>query len=367
MMESDSNSIKYWKRSAVLSATIAFLFLMYSVVVFLSGDVMARFPLSGIDSRLYLGIFAVQSVIALVLFALYLAFGILAVRGNKIGVVGGLILSIIITIGNFVYSGILGLALGIAGIFLALIFPLPIILLPLFNIYYSFKAIRRDINDTLMSIYTFLACSLQQGLGMFVIVPWIWIAPLSFPLLIVSAILFIRAGEHLLNKEEGTVSKKRIYITNVLSLLLIFVSLWIPIWIPALPKDVRSFASASALIYFSFALPIIVSSVIASSCFVAFIPKRLGVGVDVSYQSTFLSRDETSHPQAGGFRQMEEGGSGDLLLRYEGIPRYRPIIGQSRLEEGSILYCRYCGRAIPEDSVFCPYCGRRLRWEVLGK
>lgn len=24
------------------------------------------------------------------------------------------------------------------------------------------------------------------------------------------------------------------------------------------------------------------------------------------------------------------------------------------------MYCRYCGRAVPEDSEFCSYCGKRL-------
>lgn len=337
---------------------------------------MTRFPLSGINFDLrVIGIFMTQSVIALVLFVLYLAFGILAVRGNKIGVIGALILSIIATIGNFAFSGILGLALGIAGIFLLLIFSLPIILLPLFNIYYSLKAIRRDINSKLMSFYRFLACSLQQSIGIFVIMPWIWFVPLAIPALLLSAILLIRAGEHLFNKEEDMISKKRIYITNVLSLLLIIVSLWIPTWIPAFSEEVRSYALASALTYSSFALPIIVSSVIASSCFVAFIPKQLGEGIDASYQSTVLRGDETLHhvaqqqtstrtlwhPRTEGPRKMEEGGSLGLPLRHEDVSRRRPIIGQPRLEEGGLLYCRYCGRLIPEDSVFCQYCGRRLR------
>jgi RNA polymerase-binding transcription factor DksA len=371
MMESDSNSIKYWKRSAVTSAMLAFLFLMYSVVNLLIGGTIAHFPSSGNDFELmvYLAIFPVYSVFALVPFVLYLVFGILAIRGNKIGVIGALILSIIFAIGNFVFSGV-GIALE-PKVFAFFIFFLPFVLLPLFNIYYSLKAIRREVNGTLMSIYRFLACALQQSLGVFVITPWIWFTPPALPA-IVSSLLFIRAGEHLFNKEEGMVSKKRIYITNVLSLLIIIVSVWIFMWSPTFSKDTRSLSS----IYSSFVLPIIVSSVIVSSCFVAFVPKQLGGGgIDTLYQSTALRRNEESyrvvqqqnstralwHERAGGLRKTGEDASGELLLRHEDVSRRRPIIGRPRLEEGGFLYCRYCGRAIPGDSVFCQYCGRRLR------
>jgi hypothetical protein len=370
MMESDSNSIKYWKRSAVTSATLAFLFLMYSAVNLLIGGTIARFPSSGNDFELmvYLAIFPVYSVFALVPFVLYLVFGILAIRSNKIGVIGALILSIIFAIGNFVFSGV-GIALE-PKVFTFFIFFLPFVLLPLFNIYYSLKAIRREVNGPLMSIYRFLACALQQSLGVFVIIPWVWFTPPALPAL-VSSLLFIKASEHLFNKEEGMVSKKRIYITNVLSLLIIIVSVWIFMWSPTFSKDTRSLS----LIYSSFVLPIIVPSVIVSSFFVAFVPKQLGGGIDTLYQNTVLRKNEETyhvvqqqnstralwHERAGSLRKTGEDASGDLLLRHESVSRRRPIIGRPRPEEGGFLYCRYCGRLIPEDSVFCQYCGRRLR------
>jgi hypothetical protein len=100
----------------------------------------------------------------------------------------------------------------------------------------------------------------------------------------------------------------------------------------------------------------------------------LGGGIDALYQNTTLRRDEASnhvvqqnsnrtqwHPQTGGHWKVKEGGSGDLPLWHDDISRRRPIIGRPRLEEGVFLYCRYCGKVVPEDSVFCQYCGRRLR------
>jgi len=86
--------------------------------------------------------------------------------------------------------------------------------------------------------------------------------------------------------------------------------------------------------------------VFGEALIIPFIIASLGFVVAIPRQS-HLSRPSAVLPE-----EFEE--------RYgiPGIPRQEESYNIGFMEK---MYCRYCGRSIPADSLYCQYCGRRLR------
>jgi hypothetical protein len=129
--------------------------------------------------------------------------------------------------------------------------------------------------------------------------------------------------------DEEDISKKRVYILTITSIaLLILLSFF------SFPSLMAS-QGAEALVRFAviFDETLIIPFIIASLGFVVAIPRQ-----------SYLSR-----PSAVPHEEFEE--------RY-GISRQEESYNIGFMEK---MYCRYCGRGIPADSLYCQYCGRRLR------
>jgi hypothetical protein len=218
----------------------------------------------------------------------------------------------------------------------------------MFNIYYSARAIGAEIHGTLMSLPRFLACSLQYcvailvgmagmvGIAGFVVgylftyslppnslmmlVPWL--------ILITVFIILFYSAHHMFKNDEEDISKKRVYILTSIALLILLSFFSVPSLMVSQEAFVRF------LVVFGEAL--IIPFIIASLGFVVAIPRQ-----------SYLSR-----PSAVLHEEFEE--------RYgiPGIPRQEESYNIGFMEK---MYCRYCGRSIPADSLYCQYCGRRLR------
>jgi len=334
MKEYDFDSLKYWKESAALSGTIAFIWLVEYIALLMFREAISYIS---VIEELVRG-FLMDSEICLVFFVLFIISGILAVRGSRIGVFVGLILSVIIVLMVMVVA--ISLSRSFTHLLLNFVALLPFspqALLSIFNIYYLVRATRTEIYGTIMSLYRFLACSIQYSIATFMGIVGVisLIYSLPYPIMLVPSlmliILFITlyySAHHMFKNDEENISKKRVYILTGIALL-ILITLLLLVSFPGITASQEAFVRA--LIIFAEAL--IIPFIIASLGFVVAIPKQ-----------RYLSR-----PSAISHEKFEE--------RYS-IPRQEESYNTGFIEK---MYCRYCGRSIPSDSLYCQYCGRRLR------
>jgi hypothetical protein len=276
-----------------------------------------------------------SSEISLAFFILFIISGILAVRGRKSGVIMGLILSIIAV--SIMIIGIILITLGIPSsgllflfspIFVLLLY-YPPVMLSMINIHYSARAIRAEIHGTLMSLPRFLACSIQYCVAILMGIVGVFLLFTFFsPILITLFIILFYSAHHMFKNDEEDISKKRVYVLTSIALLILLSLFSVPSLMPSQEAFVRF------LVVFGEAL--IIPFIIASLGFVVAIPRQ-----------SHLSRPSAVLPE-----EFEE--------RYgiPGIPRQEESYNIGFMEK---MYCRYCGRSIPADSLYCQYCGRRLR------
>ncbi|MEM4497341.1 MAG: zinc ribbon domain-containing protein [Nitrososphaerota archaeon] len=343
-------SIKYWKNSSVISGAIAFIYLAQVVIFSAILELFKQSTFIDYSSRLIEPLFQEASAFSIIFFILFLIAGILTSRGNAIGAVMSLILSIIILLLLLSFSIPVGAgALG----FLLLLALSPPALLSLFNMYYSIRALKNRIEGIAMSIYRFFSCSLQSsvailtgimalvtiGLGVFLA------ANAEFPntsrvfegnsssllligfILLFIAFILVYYSEHIIfNNDEETLPRKRIYFLLTASIFIfLIISGMIPIFGPIL-----------GLLTIPFTL--------FSLGFVIAMPKK----------ELIMDTMECKVPSQV-FPRMETA----IEVPREHFPK--PMPATSKVRAVGVKYCRYCGRIIPTDSIFCEYCGRRLR------
>jgi MFS family permease len=358
MKEYDLNSLKYWKESAVLSGTMAFLYLLACIALLVLQEALSYFS---IENYFITSLLTASETSSAFLFILFIISGILAARGRKSGVIIGLILSIIIVLTLIIQAT----SSGLLFLFYFILFPHAV--LPIVNIYYSSRAIRSEIQGTIMSLYRFFACSIQYTIAIIVgmlgiallasiLVPFIlpMFYPVTFPstspstigpLISISLILIILfatlyySAHYMFKNDENDISKKRVYILTSIALLILlclFNSL------PSFLETTEEVGKLLIRMMSIFTEALIIPFIIASLGFVAAIPKQ-------EYEPKPLT---ISH---------------ERIVEKYAIPRQEesystsPVIKTKTYERGGIYYCRYCGRIVPADSIYCQYCGRKLR------
>lgn len=343
-------SIKYWKNSSVISGAIGFISLAQVIISSAILELFKQSTFIDYSSRLIEPLFQGVSAFSIIFFILFLIAGILASRGNAIGAVMSLILSIIILLLLLSFS--MSVGAGALGFLLLLPFSPPA-LLSLFNMYNSIRALKNRIEGIAMSIYRFFSCSLQSSvailtgimalgaivLGVFLAsnagfpnISRVFEGNLSSLLLIGLILLFIPFilvcySEHIIfNNDEETLPRKRIYFLLTASIFIFLtISGIIPIFGPIL-----------GLLTIPFTL--------FSLGFVIVMPKKELImdTMERKVSSQVFPRMETA-----------------IEVPREHFPK--PMPATSKVRAVGVKYCRYCGRIIPTDSIFCEYCGRRLR------
>jgi hypothetical protein len=221
-----------------------------------------------------------------------------------------------------------GLLFLFSPIFVLLLY-YPPVMLSMINIHYSARAIRAEIHGTLMSLPRFLACSIQYCVAILMGIVGVFLLFTFFsPILITLFIILFYSAHHMFKNDEEDISKKRVYVLTSIALLILLSLFSVPSLMPSQEAFVRF------LVVFGEAL--IIPFIIASLGFVVAIPRQ-----------SHLSRPSAVLPE-----EFEE--------RYgiPGIPRQEESYNIGFMEK---MYCRYCGRSIPADSLYCQYCGRRLR------
>ncbi|MEM2261731.1 MAG: zinc ribbon domain-containing protein [Ignisphaera sp.] len=347
-------SIKYWKNSSVISGAIAFIYLAQVVIFSAILELFKQSTFIDYSSRLIEPLFQEASAFSIIFFILFLIAGILTSRGNVVGAVMSLILSIIILLLLLSFSIPAGAgALG----FLLLLALSPPALLSLFNMYYSIRALKNRIEGIAMSIYRFFSCSLQSSVAILTgIMALVTIGLIVFPaaiagfpnisrafegdsssllftiigigfILLFIAFILVYYSEYIIfNNDEETLPRKRIYFLLTASIFIfLIISGMIPIFGPIL-----------GLLTIPFTL--------FSLGFVIATPKKEHImdTMDRKVPSQVFPRMETA-----------------IEVPREHFPK--PMPATSKVRAVGVKYCRYCGRIIPTDSIFCEYCGRRLR------
>ena len=351
---------KYWKYSSVLSGTISFVYLIQIVMFLMVFETLKQlipsFSYFPVSTWIFL-----ESSIPAIFFILFFAGGILASRGNVVGVILNLILSSIITliiIGLSIFIFILTMSPMALVAFVILFCGSPQAILSVFNIYYSVRALRNRIQEHVISVCRFFACSLQYATaiiaGIFAVLAIFFaivfrlagtstslstfegILPMPLPelalsigiILLTSFVLLYLSGYHIFKNDEETLSKKLVYVLASISILiLISTAISIPVIGPSIGFLTIPF-------------------VVASIGFVAAAPGReTAIGLP---ERAIVPRPPSREHLARKEQLYEKEGAGHLAP-------------SDVLRAGERKYCRYCGRRIPADSVFCEYCGRRLR------
>jgi len=358
MKEYDLDSLKYWKESAVLSGTMAFLCLLVCIALLVLQEALSYFS---IENYFITSLLTASEKSSAFFFILFIISGILAVRGRKSDVIIGLILSIIIVLTLIIQATSSGLLFSFYFILL------PHAVLSIVNIYYSARAIRSEIQGTIMSLYRFFACSIQYTIAIIVgmlgisllasiLIPFIlpMFYPVTFPstspstigpLISISLILIILfatlyySAHYMFKNDENDISKKRVYILTSITLLILlclFNSL------PSFLETTEEVGKLLIRMMSIFTEALIIPFIIASLGFVAAIPKQ-------EYEPKPLTISHERFVEKYAIPRQEESYSTS------------PVIKTKTYERGGIYYCRYCGRIVPADSIYCQYCGRKLR------
>lgn len=353
---------KYWKYSSVLSGTISFVYLIQAVTFLMIFETLKQLiPFNYFSIPIWIFL---ESSIPAIFFILFFAGGILASRGNVVGVILNLILSsiiILIIVGLSIFIFILTMSPIALIAFVILFCGSPQAILSVFNIYYSVRALRNRIQEHAISICRFFACSLQYATAIIVVIFAFFaiffaiifqlagssgslstlqeILPMPLPelavsvsvILLVSFILLYLSGNHIFKNDEETLSKKFLYVIASVSVLLL---LSIAVLVPFIGPSIGLLT-----------IPFIVASI----GFIAAVPRRESV-IGFSERAIVPRPINREYIARRGHPYEEEG------VRYPAP--------SDKLRAGEKKYCRYCGRRIPADSIFCEYCGRRLRWNA---
>jgi len=320
--------VKSWIYSASCVGALSIVCLM-NLLGALSGLALPIIP------RFISEILSIAIFLHVALFVLLFAAGILIIKGRA----SGLVLSLIICLAIL----ILLIAVGIVylPIFVFLLIGTPFPVLSLITIAYNISSLRKSVDHEIMSFRRFLAIASNFGLGAFMLFSLMSLWDLLFLssggetssiffatiiLLPLSSALLLISSNQLMKTSEEDVSKKKVLAFNLGSMILLLALLAIAYQNPP---------SMAILTHFN---SMIIPFIILAMCLVLAIPTRMEYyGVEGIETSRFHRKPwETAIP-------IDEEKMGDASVIRK------------------MIYCRYCGRRIPADSVYCTYCGRRLR------